>query len=81
MLSYIVCVSTSKPHKWPQYSRLAAREVEMKLEEITYRSWQEFEKEQRRRVATFQLSLDDLAHDLYVDFDLDEDELKELNFD
>jgi hypothetical protein len=53
----------------------------MKLEEITYRSWQEFEKEQRRRVATFQLSLDDLAHDLYVDFDLDEDELKELNFD
>lgn len=69
------------PHKWPQHSRLAAREVEMKLEEITYRSWQEFEKEQRRRVATFQLSLDDLARDLYVDFDLDEEEIKELNFD
>lgn len=53
----------------------------MRLEETTYRSWQEFEKEERRRVATFQLSLDDLAQDLYVDFDLDADELKELNFD
>jgi hypothetical protein len=56
-------------------------EVHMRLEETTYRSWQEFEKEERRRVATFQLSLDDLAQDLYVDFDLDADELKELNFD
>jgi len=53
----------------------------MRYEEITYRSWDEFEKEQRRRVATFQLSLDDLAQDLYVDFDLDEEEVKELNFD
>jgi predicted O-methyltransferase YrrM len=81
MLSYIVGVSTSKPHKWSPHNRLAAREVDMKYQEITYRSWQEFEKEQRRQVATFQLSLDELARDLYVDFDLDEDELKELNFD
>lgn len=53
----------------------------MRYEEITYRSWQDFEKEQRRRVATFQLCLDDLAQDLYVDFDADLADVEELNFD
>jgi hypothetical protein len=53
----------------------------MKLEE-TYRSWKEFEELERRRVATFQLSIDDLARDLYVDTSLEEeDELEELDFD
>ena len=53
----------------------------MKLEEITYRSWQEFEKEQRRRTASFQLSLDELARDLYLDLEPDTEEIEELNFD
>lgn len=53
----------------------------MKLEE-SYRSWKEFEEIERRRVATFQLSIDDLARDLYVDTSRDDsDELEELNFD
>ena len=56
------------------------QEVEMKLEE-TYRSWKEFEELERRRVATFQMSIDDLARDLYVDTSLEEqDEVEELDF-
>ena len=52
----------------------------MKLEE-TYRSWKEFEELERRRVATFQMSIDDLARDLYVDTSLEEqDEVEELDF-
>ena len=51
--------------------------------EITYRSWKEFEMSERRRVGTIQLSVDDLARDLYVDCLLDEDndEVEELFFD
>jgi hypothetical protein len=47
-----------------------------------YRTWDEFEREQRRRYATFQLSLDELAKDLYIDYEEEEEEqIKELNFD
>ncbi len=54
----------------------------MKMEE-SYRSWKEFEEIERRRVTTVQLSIDDLARDLYVDPRSleDEDEVEELNFD
>ena len=50
--------------------------------EATYRTWKEFEETERRRVGTFQLSVDDLARDLYVDtYKDDDDETQELNFD
>ena len=53
----------------------------MKMEE-TYRSWKEFEQLERRRVGTFQLCVDDLAKDLYVDqVRTSDDEVEELNFD
>jgi hypothetical protein len=54
----------------------------MKQDKV-YRNWEEFEREQRRRCATFQLSLDELAKDLYLDYEADEeeDEVKELDFD
>ena len=52
----------------------------------SFRSWQEFETSERRRVATFQMSVDNLARDLYleteiVETDLNDSEVKELNFD
>jgi len=55
----------------------------MKLEEVTYRTWQEFEQQERRRVGTFQLSVDDLAKDMYADLDVksNKDTVEELNFD
>lgn len=48
-----------------------------------YQTWEEFEKEQRQRYATFQLSLDELARDLYMDSETgnDDSEPKELDFD
>ena len=53
--------------------------------EATYRTWKEFEEMERRRVGTFQLSVDDLARDLYVDAYKDDDdddlEIQELDFD
>jgi hypothetical protein len=53
----------------------------MKQDNI-YRNWEEFEREERRRYATFQLSLDELAKDLYIDNEIEEEEeVKELNFD
>jgi hypothetical protein len=60
----------------------AGKEVEMKADNNTYRSWQEFEKEQRRRCGTFQLSLEELASDLYIDIEPETDEeVEELDFD
>jgi hypothetical protein len=50
----------------------------------SYSTWKEFELEERRRFGTFQLSLDELAKDLYIDpeYEVDEDEEpQELNFD
>lgn len=52
----------------------------------SYRSWKEFEMSERRRVATFQLSVDNLARDLYLELEpskdeKDESEVAELNFD
>ena len=50
--------------------------------EKSYSTWQEFEQEERRRVGTFQLSIDDLERDLYYDSTYDDDdEPEELNFD
>jgi hypothetical protein len=47
-----------------------------------YRNWDEFEKEQRSRYATFQLSIEELAKDLYMDLEQEEDEEpEELDFD
>ena len=47
-----------------------------------YKTWVEFEREQRRRYATFQLSIEELAKDLYMDIeDEDDEEPQELNFD
>jgi len=47
-----------------------------------YKTWADFEREQRRRYATFQLSIDELAKDLYIDIEEEEDEEpQELNFD
>jgi len=49
--------------------------------EKVYNTWAEFEREQRRRYATFQLSIEELARDLYMDFEEDnDDEPKELDF-
>ena len=49
----------------------------------TYRSWDEFTKSEYRRVATFQLSIEELAADLYFDEKPHkvEEEEEELNFD
>ena len=52
--------------------------------EEAYRSWQDFEISERRRVGSFQLSVDDLARDLYIENpriqENDDEELSELNF-
>lgn len=49
----------------------------------TFRSWKEFEQTERRKVGTFQLSIDELAKDLYIDSTTgkDEEEVAELDFD
>lgn len=54
--------------------------------EESYRSWKEFETSERRRVATFQLSVDNLARDLYLEMapsreQAEDSEVAELNFD
>jgi len=53
------------------------------MSDEVYRSWKEFESSERRRVGTFQLSLDDLAKDMYIEQKrpVDDDEVAELNFD
>ncbi len=52
----------------------------------SFKSWQDFEVSERRRVATFQLSVDNLARDLYLETETFQEEkqdpeLMELNFD
>ncbi|MBN2801997.1 MAG: hypothetical protein JXR91_02765 [Deltaproteobacteria bacterium] len=52
----------------------------------SFKSWQDFEIAERRRVGTFQLSVDNLARDLYMEIDTSGDDFKEhevmeLNFD
>ena len=53
------------------------------MEQEPYRTWEDFKKEQYRRCNTFQLSIDELAKDLYYDDkpEVDEEEVQELNFD
>ena len=49
----------------------------------TYRTWMDFEQIERRKVGTFQLCIDDLAKDLYIDYpaEKEDEEERELNFD
>lgn len=52
------------------------------MEDRIYRSWKEFEEQEYRRCSTFQLSLEELARDLYFDDKLDElEDTAELSFD
>jgi hypothetical protein len=48
-----------------------------------YRSWKEFKQEEYRQFGSFQLSLDELARDLYYDEKVQhwDDEPDELCFD
>jgi hypothetical protein len=49
----------------------------------TYRNLIDFEQSERRKIGTFQLSIDDLAKDLYIDYPMEKEgeEESELNFD
>ena len=56
------------------------------FKEEAFRSWKDFEMSERRRVATFQLSVDNLARDLYLEMgsgqeEKEDSEVVELNFD
>lgn len=56
------------------------------FKEEAFRSWKDFEMSERRRVATFQLSVDSLAGDLYLELapereEKEDSEVAELNFD
>ncbi|MDJ0765615.1 MAG: hypothetical protein QNJ97_21715 [Myxococcota bacterium] len=55
------------------------------MEKPEHLSWVDFTKNEYRRVATIQLSIDDLAKDLYIDDHYQEqrqkDEEEELYFD
>ncbi len=53
------------------------------MEEDTFRSWDDFNKNEYRRCGTFQLSLEDLARDVYYDdgSKRQKEEEEELNFD
>ncbi len=56
----------------------------MMMEDLSYRSWDDFNRSEDRRVGTFQLSVDDLARDLYYEnrpYNDDDEEEDELNFD
>ena len=59
-----------------------AQEDDMAMGE-TYRTWTEFEQIERRKVGTFQLCIDDLAKDLYIDIlsEREDGEPAELDFD
>jgi len=53
------------------------------MEEKGFRTWKDFNQHELRRCNTFQLSIDDLARDLYYE-DLENqknEEEEELNFD
>jgi len=48
----------------------------------SYSSWKEFTQDEFKRFGTFQLSIDELAKDVYYDDAKDDDEeIEELNFD
>lgn len=67
----------------PQDLKKVRSEEGTKMEELKFQSWEEFTKHEYRRCGTFQLSVEDLANDLYFDDDkdLEESEVEELNFD
>jgi hypothetical protein len=49
----------------------------------TYQTWIDFEQTERRKIGTFQLCIDDLAKDLYIDYPAEKEaeESRELDFD
>ncbi|MDD5308148.1 MAG: hypothetical protein PHU25_12570 [Deltaproteobacteria bacterium] len=49
--------------------------------EKVFRNLMEFESEELKRHATFQLCIDELARDLYFEEEKDSEKEKELNFD
>ena len=50
-------------------------------EKPAFQSWKEFTQNEYRRCATFQLSIEELAKDLYYDERMEEaGETEELNF-
>ena len=54
------------------------------MEDNAFRTWREFNQQEYRRCSTFQLSIDDLARDLYYDERCqkqNDDDDEELNFD
>ena len=53
------------------------------MEDDGYRTWKDFTEHQYRRANTFQLCIDELAHDLYYDETQDKKSWddEELNFD
>ena len=53
------------------------------MDDLMYRTWKDFTEQQYRKSNTFQLSIDELARDLYYDDSPDErdKETDELNFD
>ena len=79
-LSYIVCRSRDSSDR--AASPEGAQEDIMAMGE-TYRTWREFEQIENRKIGTFQLCIDDLAKDLYIDIlsEKDDAESEELNFD
>ncbi len=59
------------------------RKREETMEEKGFSTWKDFTQNEYRRCNTFQLSIDDLARDLYQENveDKKDDEEEELNFD
>lgn len=53
------------------------------MDDFMYRTWKDFTEQQYRKSNTFQLSIDELAHDLYYDESNDKRDMEEeeLNFD
>ncbi len=54
----------------------------MAMEDKSYRTWKEFRQQEFSRFRTIQLSIDELAKDVYYEDIKDNgDEVEELNFD
>jgi hypothetical protein len=81
-MSYYVSKCRIKPTAGTRHAGLRIEEGN-EMEELKYRSWEEFKKSEYRRCGTFQLSVEDLANDLYFDDDdqWEDPENSELNFD
>lgn len=51
------------------------------MDDKSYKTWREFQQEQFRRCSTVQLSIEELARDLYYDEEVETEEVQELDFD